>query len=61
MGELKRCDCGAYINRAGLCPNCGHGTYQVDPVTKQRRRCEDALRNATPEVIKKVAQMLGVK
>ena len=51
------------------CPECdvlmsGINCYEcgwVDPTVKLRRRVEDVLRKSTPEVVEKVAQIMGVK
>lgn len=59
----KRCPnpkCGA-ITSGDVCHNCGVSLLTVDPITKLRRRCEDVLRKSTPEKIKEVASLLGVR
>ena len=58
---LKRCDCGAFINRVGSCPNCGQVMYEIDPLTKLRRRARDMLNKAPIETVIKVVKVLGVK
>ena len=62
-GTLKHCpnpDCGAVVS-GETCWNCGTFCFTVDPIVKLRRRCEDSLRKSKPEIIVKVAEVLGVR
>ena len=59
--ELRRCACGAFINRVGGCHKCGKVSYEVDPVKRLRRKIENLLRNAEDKIIIKTAEFLGVK
>lgn len=59
---MERCnDCGAFRNNVGMCPNCGRGFYEIDPLTKLRRRARDMLNKAPIETVIKVVEVLGVK
>ena len=52
--------CGVEVT-SDKCWNCGQVCATIDPITKLRRRVEDVLRKSTPEKVKEVAQMLGVR
>ena len=54
--ELRRCECGSFVNQFGICPNCGQGFYEIDPVKKIRRRLEDYLRKADSGTIVRIAK-----
>lgn len=58
---MIRCDCGAFKNNVGVCPNCGTGSYEISPATKVRRRIEDYLRKAPEQTIMKVAESLNIR
>ena len=53
---LKRCECGSFVNRAGVCPRC-----EVDPTVKVRRRIEDYLRKADSKIVMRIANELNIK
>lgn len=59
--SLRRCECGAFRNDTGNCPNCGRGFYEIDPATKVRRRIEDYLRKVDDDTVMRIANDLNIK